>query len=145
MTTNAGSDRNTSSAGFSSSSAEVAEAKTEKALASFLRPEFINRVDEIITFRSLDKNDFASIARIMIGELATVLEEKDIRLECDDNALALIAEKSYSAKFGARNMRRFIQTEIEDKLAEIIISDYNRSFSAFVVSAENGELKISSK
>ena len=145
MTTNAGSDRNTSSAGFSASSAEVAEAKTEKALSGFLRPEFINRVDEIITFRSLDKQDFASIAKIMIGELASVLSEKDIKLECDDVALALIAEKSYSAKFGARNMRRFIQTEIEDKLAELIISDYNRSFDAFVISAENGELKISSR
>ena len=145
MTTNAGSDRNTSSAGFSASSAEVAEAKTEKALASFLRPEFINRVDEIITFRSLDKKDFASIAKIMIGELASVLLEKDIKLECDDEAFALIAEKSYSAKFGARNMRRFIQTEIEDKLAELIISDHNRSFAAFDITAENGELKISSK
>ncbi len=143
MTTNAGSDRNTSSAGFSASSAEVAEAKTEKALGGFLRPEFINRVDEIITFRSLDKKDFASIARIMIGELSAVLAEKDIKLLCDDAALSLIAEKSYSAKFGARNMRRFIQTEIEDKLAELIISDYNRSFAEFVISAENGELKIS--
>ena len=145
MTTNAGSDRNTSSAGFSASSENVAEAKTEKALSSFLRPEFINRVDEIITFRSLDKQDFAKIAGIMICELESVLGEKDIRLKYSDDALALIAERSYSAKFGARNMRRFIQTEIEDKLAELIISDYNRSFSEAEISAENGELKITCK
>ncbi len=142
MTTNAGSDKNTSSAGFSADNESMAEAKTEKALAGFLRPEFINRVDEIITFRSLDKNDFASIAKIMIGELSSVLMERDIRLDCDDAALALIAEKSYSSKFGARNMRRFIQTEIEDKLAELIISDYNRSFTKAVISTEDGELKI---
>ncbi len=145
MTTNAGSDKNTSSAGFSASSETVAEAKTEKALGGFLRPEFINRVDEIITFRSLDKKDFASIAKIMIGELASVLSEKDIVLTCDDAALTFIAEKSYSAKFGARNMRRFIQTEIEDKLAELIISDYNRSFSEAVISADGDKLKISCK
>ncbi len=145
MTTNAGSDRNTSSAGFSASSETVAEAKTEKALSSFLRPEFINRVDEIITFRSLDKQDFAKIAGIMICELESVLGEKDIKLKYSDDALALIAERSYSAKFGARNMRRFIQTEIEDKLAELIISDYNRSFSEAEISAENGELKITCK
>ena len=145
MTTNAGSDRNTSSAGFSASSETVAEAKTEKALSSFLRPEFINRVDEIITFRSLDKQDFAKIAGIMICELESVLGEKDIKLKYSDDALALISERSYSAKFGARNMRRFIQTEIEDKLAELIISDYNRSFSEAEISAENGELKINCK
>ena len=81
----------------------------------------------------------------MIGELESVLLEKDIKLECDKKALDFIAEKSYSSKFGARNMRRFIQTEIEDNLAELIISDYNRRFSAFIISAENGELKISSK
>ena len=81
----------------------------------------------------------------MICELESVLGEKDIKLKYSDDALALIAERSYSAKFGARNMRRFIQTEIEDKLAELIISDYNRSFSEAEISAENGELKITCK
>ena len=142
MTTNAGSDKNTSSAGFSSSSAEVAEAKTEKALATFLRPEFINRVDEIITFRSLDKNDFIKIAGIMIDELKQVLSEKDVKLTCSEEALALIAERSFSAKFGARNMRRYIQTSVEDKLAELIISDYKQQYTQAYIGVKEGELDI---
>ena len=142
MTTNAGSDRSTSSAGFSASSDDVAEAKTEKALSAFLRPEFINRVDEIITFRSLDKMDFGKIAGIMIGELSAVLSEKDIKLTYTDEALALIAEKSFSSKFGARNMRRFIQTNIEDKLAELIIADYKQTFTQAYIGVKDGELNI---
>ncbi len=142
MTTNAGSDRSATHAGFSYDSKAASETKTEKALSTFLRPEFINRVDEIITFRSLDEADFAKIAKIMINELAAVLSEKDIELTCTDEALAFIAEKSFSVKFGARNMRRFIQTNIEDELAERIISDYNRKITKAVIGAENGELSI---
>ncbi|MBQ8004872.1 MAG: ATP-dependent Clp protease ATP-binding subunit, partial [Clostridia bacterium] len=142
MTTNAGSDRGSASAGFSQNAEEAAKSKTEKALASFLRPEFINRVDEIITFRSLDRADFCRIAEIMIDELASVLLEKDIKLTCKKEALELIAERSFSAKFGARNMRRFIQTNIEDKLAELIIADYDRNFSQALIGVRDGELNI---
>ena len=145
MTTNAGSENNTSMAGFAQSGEALAEAKTEKALSAFLRPEFINRVDEIITFRRLDESDFAKIAAIMLDELASVLSEKDIVLTYSDQALRLIAEKSFSAKFGARNMRRFIQTEVEDKLAEIIIADYNRAFTVAEIFAEDGEIKVTCK
>ncbi len=145
MTTNAGSENNTSMAGFAQSGEALAEAKTEKALSSFLRPEFINRVDEIITFRRLDEQDFAEIAAIMLDELASVLAEKEITLTYSDEALRLIAEKSFSAKFGARNMRRFIQCEVEDKLAEIIIADYNRAFTSAEIFAENDEIKVTCK
>lgn len=142
MTTNAGSDGGAALAGFSASRTEAANEKTEKALLSFLRPEFINRVDEIITFRSLDKDDFRKIAAIMMKELGEVLAEKNISLTVSDDALALIAEKSFSNKFGARNMRRFIQTNIEDKLAENIISDYNKTFTQAYVGEKDGELLI---
>ncbi|MGN1048567.1 MAG: AAA family ATPase, partial [Eubacteriales bacterium] len=142
MTTNAGSDRSTSYAGFAVDQNELAEAKTEKALASFLRPEFINRVDEIITFRSLDKTDFEKIAGIMMGELRDVLAEKDINLSYNDDVLALIAEKSFSAKFGARNMRRYIQTHIEDALAEKIIANYSRACTQARIAVKDGELDI---
>ena len=142
MTTNAGSDNNTSAVGFSSNMQSVAKAKTEKALSSFLRPEFINRVDEIITFRALDRDDFKHIAGIMIGELREVLSEKDISLTCTDQALAFIAEKSFSAKFGARNMRRFIQSEVEDKLAELIISNYDKCFTQAMIRVREGELDV---
>ncbi|MEE0970189.1 MAG: ATP-dependent Clp protease ATP-binding subunit [Clostridia bacterium] len=142
MTTNAGSDRGTSFAGFSAENSEMAEAKTEKALSSFLRPEFINRVDEIITFRSLDKKDFCKIAEIMIEELGRVLAEKDITLNCITEALEYIAEKSFSSKFGARNMRRFIQTNIEDKLAELIIADYKQTYTQAYIGVSEGKLSI---
>ena len=138
MTTNAGSDKS-SAAGFFTDSKSVSESKTQKALEGFLRPEFINRVDEIITFRSLDRNDFIGIARIMLGELKTAMSEKDISLEYTDGAVEYIAERSYSEKFGARNMRRFIQRELEDKLAELIISNYKHGISGATVSCEDSD------
>ena len=113
-----------------------------KALEGFLRPEFINRVDEIITFNSLTKENFASIAKIMLGELSEALKEKEIALSYTDEALAFIGEKSYSAKFGARNMRRFIQTHIEDAIAERVIADYNRTISKVRISVKNDEIAV---
>ena len=94
-----------------------------KALQGFLRPEFINRVDEVVTFRSLDQSDFTHIARIMLNELVEALAEKSLTLRYTDAAAALIAEKSYSAKYGARNMRRYIQRNVEDAIAEAVIAD----------------------
>ena len=142
MTTNAGSDNSSNAAGFSSDREEEGRKKTEKALESFLRPEFINRVDEIITFRSLDEKDFAAIAGIMLGEIAEVPRDKEINLSYTDEAAALIAEKSYSRKFGARNMRRYIQKNVEDKLAELIIADYERDITQARISVRDGELAI---
>ena len=116
--------------------------KTQKALEGFLRPEFINRVDEIITFRQLDERDFVSIARIMLEELKSSLAEKAIALSYTDEALALIAKESFSRKFGARNMRRYIQKEVEDRLAEQIIADYAHNCSAAKVTADNDTIKV---
>ena len=142
MTTNAGSDRAGALAGFGTSEVKMEDARTEKALATFLRPEFLNRVDEIITFRSLDENDFARIAGIMMGELKTALSERGITLSYSDEALAYIAKASYSHKFGARNMRRYIQTNIEDTLAEKIIADYNRTITHARVSVKDDALSV---
>ena len=142
MTTNAGADSAGAFVGFAEDSHTLSENKTSKALSKFLRPEFINRVDEIITFRSLDKNDFSKIADIMLKELSTVLAEKDIKLEYSMDVCNYIAEKSFSVKFGARNMRRFIQTDIEDKLAEYIIANYNKTISLVTLSAVDGELSL---
>lgn len=142
MTTNAGSDRAGALAGFGDGTTSDADARTEKALSTFLRPEFLNRVDEVITFRSLDKEDFAKIAGIMMEELKTALAERSIRLTYSDKALALIAENSYSHKFGARNMRRYIQTHVEDTLAEKIIRDYEHTITHASVGARNGKLTI---
>ncbi|MBQ4150845.1 MAG: ATP-dependent Clp protease ATP-binding subunit [Clostridia bacterium] len=142
MTTNAGSDVSSSVSGFVTKEGGAAAEKTEKALLSFLRPEFINRVDEVITFRSLDKNDFAKIAKLMLSELALALSAKGITLNFTDAATAYIAEKSFSVKFGARNMRRFIQTNVEDALAEKIISNYNVRISLARIDSDGEKLLI---
>ena len=127
MTTNAGSDNTSATVGFFASESTLSEDKTMKALSAFLRPEFINRVDEIITFNSLTVENFEKIAEIMLGELSVALEEKNIKFSYSKDAVAFIAKNSYSQKFGARNMRRFIRSHVEDPLAEHIISDYERA------------------
>ncbi len=142
MTTNAGSQNTSNTAGFSKTENQANEEKTSKALSSFLRPEFINRIDEIITFNSLTEEDFVRIANIMLGELKDSLKEKSISLDCTDEVPALLAKKSYSVKYGARNLRRTIQTEIEDKASELIISSYDSKISGISIYAEDGEIKI---
>ncbi len=142
MTTNAGSDKTAALAGFSDHANNTESEKTQKALESFLRPEFINRVDEIITFRSLDESDFERIAAIMLEELKTALTEKDLKLSYSDAALKRIAADSFSRKFGARNMRRYIQKEIEDKLAELIIADYQKTYSVAKIGVKDGRIVV---
>ncbi len=142
MTTNAGSDHSAATAGFSASEQTAAEDKTQKALSTFLRPEFLNRVDEIITFRQLDRDDFVRIASIMLGELSAALAEKHITLTVTDAARAYIADKSYSRTYGARNMRRFIQKEVEDRLAAELISDYDRHYTQASVDADANGITV---
>ncbi len=144
MTTNAGSDHTAATVGFFADENSASDDKTMKALSTFLRPEFINRVDDIITFRSLSKDDFAKIACIMLDELKLSLEEKNISFSYTRDAVLFIAEKSYSHKFGARNMRRFIQKHAEDLMAELIISDYDKTISAIVLkySKKNDKLVV---
>lgn len=145
MTTNAGSEKSSANVGFVGTEGGITEARTEKALSSFLRPEFINRVDEIVVFKSLTRENFKLIARIMLNDLGGVLAEKGISFEYTDDVAALVAEKSYSVKYGARNMRRFIQREIEDRLAEIMISDYDRKISRVTVAVAEGKFEISAE
>ena len=140
MTTNAGSDSNNGSAGFMLSEQEINENKTEKALSKFLRPEFINRVDEIITFRSLDEKDFLQIAEIMLNDLKKALAEKNLKLVWTEGAARHIAAKSFSKKYGARNMRRYIQTEVEDVIAEEIIKRYDSNIFAISIDAVDDRL-----
>ena len=138
MTTNAGSTYSHNRAGFSDSQKAVVEDKTRRALEDFLRPEFINRVDEIITFNPLTEENFKSIADIMLSDLATVLDKKGIESEFTPAAREYIAKKSYSVKFGARNMRRLIQSEIEDKIAELIVAKRGQLDKITVDADENG-------
>ncbi|MDY5940041.1 MAG: AAA family ATPase [Eubacteriales bacterium] len=142
MTTNAGSDRGSAVSGFTSSGVVDSTARTEKALSAFLRPEFINRVDEIITFRSLDEKDFAAIAGLMLSQLAEALAERGITFQWTEAAAGVIAENSYSVRFGARNMRRYIQTNVEDALANLVISAGENRISAALLTVCDGKLSV---
>jgi len=142
MTTNAGSSGTSNSAGFSRSLDEVNEEKTNKALSAFLRPEFINRIDEIITFNQLTEENFENIAVIMLDELKNALSIKGIDFVYTNEAAKLLSKKSFSVKYGARNLRRLIQTEVEDKASELIIAGYDSKIKGISVYTENDEIKI---
>ncbi|MBO5786608.1 MAG: ATP-dependent Clp protease ATP-binding subunit [Clostridia bacterium] len=142
MTTNAGSSESGSIAGFSESVQTNERTKVMKALEQFLRPEFINRVDEIVVFNRLNRENFAVICRIMLGDLIDVLAEKGIKLEYSEEVVAYLSEKGYSEKYGARNLRRLIQSDIEDELASVIVSNYRDPISHVLVGAENGRIVI---
>jgi ATP-dependent Clp protease ATP-binding subunit ClpA len=144
LTTNAGSEKNNAVSGFSTDRKAQTEDRVEKALSKFLRPEFLNRIDEIITFRHLDKKDFAKIAELMIGQLRDHLIEKGIRLTYTDEALGVIAEESYSEKYGARNMRRYIERNVEDTIANLIIDSMPSKVYAIAITVSDGKLKIDS-
>ena len=121
MTSNAGSTDKSTGVGFNRTQDEITKEKAMKGLRDFLRPEFISRIDEIVVFRQLSKKDFEGIAALMLDEMKEPLEEKNITLTYTDEALAFIAEKSHGKPYGARDIRRVIRQEIEDKIAEIII------------------------
>ncbi|MBE6563796.1 MAG: ATP-dependent Clp protease ATP-binding subunit [Ruminococcaceae bacterium] len=142
MTTNAGSESSSGTAGFSADGQKQNEDKTEKALASFLRPEFLNRVDEVIVFRHLDESDFIAIASIMMNDLKKALSEREITLEYGEEVEKVIAEQSFSHKFGARNMRRYIQTNIEDLLAEALIASYGEPKKQIRLAVEDGKIVL---
>ena len=142
MTTNAGSESSSSISGFSEKREMHAKDRTEKALSTFLRPEFINRIDEIITFRHLDRSDFIKIADIMLGKLRDHLAEKGIKLVYNEDVLALIASESYSEKYGARNMRRYIERQVEDKLANVILDNYHSNITGISLSVLDGDIKV---
>lgn len=142
MTTNAGSTDISASAGFTSTARSSDEERVSKALEGFLRPEFINRVDDIVVFNRLTKENFGDICRIMLGDLKQILAEKNLRLEWDDAAVNALVEKGYSDKYGARNLRRLIQTEIEDPLAARMIENYESPLKAASISADSNGLTI---
>ncbi len=144
MTTNAGSTDTSSAAGFGGTRNEADAAKTEKALSSFLRPEFLNRVDEVIVFNRLTRENFVGIAKIMLNELADALSEKGIKFAYTDSAADFIAEKSFDEKYGARNMRRYIQREVEDIIADRLISEYAAGITAISLGCDGNALYVTS-
>ena len=120
----------------------VKKDRTEKALSGFLRPEFINRIDEIITFRHLDRDDFVKIADIMLSKLRDHFADKGIKRIYNDEVLSLIAKESYSEKYGARNMRRYIERNVEDKLAAVILDNYGSNIKGISLTAPDNDIKV---
>ena len=142
MTSNAGSDKATGSVGFGRSADDQGRERTMKALREFLRPEFINRVDEIVYFHQLTEENFAAIARIMLDELQASLKEKGYSFSYDDALVSHLVHSSYSAAYGARNLRRCIQKELEDPMAARIIDSFEHPITQLRATAEDGKVRL---
>ncbi len=143
MTSNAGSDTKSAGAvGFGGSADDQGKERTMKALRDFLRPEFLNRVDEIICFNHLSKENFAGIARIMLEELRKSLSDKGYTFHYDDALVDYLVEKSYSMTYGARNLRRLIQKELEDPMAARIIDSFEDPVTQISATAADGAVQL---
>lgn len=142
MTSNAGSTDRDTGVGFNKTDSDIAKDKAMKALRDFLRPEFLGRIDEIVVFNPLTEENYAGIAGLMLDEMKSPLEEKHISLRYTDEALKTIAHKAYGQKLGARDIRRVIRNEVEDKIAELLIDKGEGAVSAVAISADNGEIRV---
>ena len=142
MTSNAGSEGGTGGMGFGRTQQDQVKEKTMKALQGFLRPEFLNRVDEIITFNHLSEENFLNIADIMMKELQTSLEGRGLTFTWDDSIRDYLVKKAYSVTYGARNLRRTVQRSLEDPISEAIIDSFEHPISKLHAYVENDEVKL---
>ena len=142
MTSNAGSGKAAGAVGFGRSADDQDKERVMKALQEFLRPEFINRVDEIVYFHQLTEENFRGIAGIMLEELKAALEEKGYHFTYDDALVDYLVKKSYSAAYGARNLRRCIRKDVEDPMAARIIESYETPITQIKATAEDGAVKL---
>ena len=142
MTSNAGSDRKDGSVGFGRTISEQSREKAMKALGEFLRPEFLNRVDDVICFNKLTEENFRGIAAIMLRELQNSLAERGTTFRWETSLVDALVQKSYSVTYGARNLRRTIQRELEDPIAEKIIDSFEHPISSLTAFAEDGKIQI---
>ena len=142
MTSNAGSGKAAGAVGFGRSADDQDKERVMKALQEFLRPEFINRVDEIVYFHQLTEENFRGIAGIMLEELKAALEEKGYHFTYDDALVDYLVKKSYSAAYGARNLRRCIQKDVEDPMAARIIESYETPITQIRATAEDGAVEL---
>ena len=142
MTTNAGSDKRTGSVGFNMSADEQGKEKAVKALNDFLRPEFINRVDEIIYFHRLSEENIRAIASLMLEDLRTAMAERGTALTWDESVITYLAEKGYSAAYGARNLQRLIQKDVEDAIATEIIDHLKGAAKTVGLTVQDGKIVV---
>ena len=142
MTSNAGSEGRVGGLGFGRTEGDKVQETTMKALREFLRPEFLNRVDEILTFNHLTEENFLGIADIMLNELCDSLSARGLTLSWDDDLRQLLVKKAYSTTYGARNLRRTIQRELEDPISEAIIDSFEHPISSIRITVENDDVKL---
>jgi ATP-dependent Clp protease ATP-binding subunit ClpA len=142
MTSNAGSTDRDTGVGFNKTAEDVSKEKAMKALKEFLRPEFLGRVDEIVVFNPLTKENYADIAALMLDEMREALEEKSIKLGVKDEALKLIAKKSFGHSLGGRDIRRVIREEVEDKLAEILVEKGEDNVGIVCIDADGDNIIV---
>ena len=142
MTSNAGSDRNDGAVGFGRTVTEQGRDKALRALGDIMRPEFINRIDEVISFNQLTREDFKKICAIMLGDLQKSVAHNGMELRWDDALVAYLVEKSYSVKFGARNLRRLIEKEVEDQAANVILSSFDHPVKMLICTARDGAVSV---
>ncbi len=145
MTSNAGSDRKDGSVGFGKTVSEQSKEKALKALGEFLRPEFINRVDEVVCFNKLTEENFRAIAAIMLGELRDSLASRGLTFDWDGSLVDYLVKKSYSVQYGARNLRRTIQKDLEDPIAEKLIDAYQNPLRALHAKADGEHVTLESE
>ena len=142
MTSNAGSEGGVGGMGFGRTDQDQVKEKTMKALQGFLRPEFLNRVDEIITFNHLTKEDFLSIADIMLEELRQSLANRELTFTWTDEVRQHLVDSAYSVTYGARNLRRTIQKELEDPISEAVIDSFERPITGLSARMEDGKIHL---
>ncbi|MBQ6934796.1 MAG: ATP-dependent Clp protease ATP-binding subunit [Clostridia bacterium] len=142
MTSNAGSDRSEGSMGFGKTASQQGRDKALKALSEIMRPEFINRIDEVIAFNQLSEENFKEIAKIMLNELTASLKDNGVEFTYENDVLDYLVKKSYSIRYGARNLRRTIQKDIEDKVAFMIVSNYMSPVTSVHLSVENDSIVV---
>ncbi|MEG6571647.1 AAA family ATPase [[Clostridium] cellulosi] len=140
MTSNAGSDRKGSSLGFNREPVMMVKEKVMKALSDFLRPEFLSRVDEIVVFNPLSETDFKAIAGLMLDELKQSMALKKIELSWDEKLIDALVKKSYGGKFGARDLRKNVRREVEDRIAGILVARGSEKISSVELSADGDNI-----
>ncbi len=145
MTSNAGSSTGTNGVGFTKTEGEITRERAMKGLRDFLRPEFLARVDEVIVFKPLSVESYAKIAKLMLGELYSPLKEKNITLTIDDSVYGAVARKSHGGKYGGRDIRRAIRSDIEDRIAELIIDHADNPLSEITLGTDGDEITVTGK
>ena len=142
MTSNAGSEQKESTVGFTKNEAQARKDHTYKALSQFLRPEFLGRIDEIVTFRQLDEKDYEKIAALMLQELVDPMKEKGITFGWDEAVLALIAKEAYGNKSGARDLRRVIRRQVEDPICTLLVEQIDGQVALIKAIDKDGKIEI---